>query len=420
MSELSLDFYKKALEIYHFLDCKNWELPLLKKAYEYLKNPLILSDCFHRLLYEYHETPVQSENWNRIIKERNYPLEWINKNFHKDVDLLAHKSTVIHSLYTGDSAFVGSIIRKNICYGFFSVLEENQKVSYEDKLLISVICEVLSVRMSESKEYSVLDSFYGPLLSDILENKISNHKELRKRMATRNWLPQNNYQFFMAKPSQKENSLPVTHIIHHLSELSPQIFSAEYLSDIIILTEASSEKNLDILYSLLVSQANILHITIAGSDIFHDLLDLPYYYTQVSAIFSLSKNPRTDSEVFLYRDFRFLDFLTKITHTLPCDNYYHRDVLYLAQYDKDHHSALSQTLFCYLKHGKNVSECCKELYLHRNTIDKHLNKIKAIINCDFSDPFDTLHMLMTYILLDVQKQSVRNNDLTAGVWHPNP
>lgn len=54
----------------------------------------------------------------------------------------------------------------------------------------------------------------------------------------------------------------------------------------------------------------------------------------------------------------------------------------LIKYDQKHHGELEKTLYYYLKYDAHQQTMSKELYMHRNTIQYRLGKIKELIGND--------------------------------------
>lgn len=64
---------------------------------------------------------------------------------------------------------------------------------------------------------------------------------------------------------------------------------------------------------------------------------------------------------------------------------YYQDVLgKLLQYDEAHGGDCCKVLYTYLKYSGSVKETADELFVHRNTVNKKINKIEDITGCDLS------------------------------------
>ncbi|MGN1182550.1 MAG: PucR family transcriptional regulator [Faecalibacillus sp.] len=70
----------------------------------------------------------------------------------------------------------------------------------------------------------------------------------------------------------------------------------------------------------------------------------------------------------------------------------------IVEYDKKHHTELEETLYNYLMFDSNQKAMSEALFMHRNTINYRLNKIKEITSCDFSSFEEKMpYMLAFYI-----------------------
>lgn len=76
--------------------------------------------------------------------------------------------------------------------------------------------------------------------------------------------------------------------------------------------------------------------------------------------------------------------LFSIDDTKILSNMYHQLLNPLLEYDKQHKSELIETFYQYLIHDGNQLEMSKDLFMHRNTINYRMNKIKEILNNDLS------------------------------------
>ena len=79
---------------------------------------------------------------------------------------------------------------------------------------------------------------------------------------------------------------------------------------------------------------------------------------------------------------------------------YHRLLQPLIDYDQKHHGELEKTLFYYLIYGESQLTMAKNLYMHRNTINYRMNKIKELLNCQL----DTFEEKVPYYIKKVLEE----------------
>lgn len=77
---------------------------------------------------------------------------------------------------------------------------------------------------------------------------------------------------------------------------------------------------------------------------------------------------------------------------------YNRMLLPIIQYDQKHHGELEETLYYFLVYDGSPQLMSKHLYMHRNTINYRLTKIKKLLQCDLATFEEKLpYMLAFYI-----------------------
>lgn len=72
----------------------------------------------------------------------------------------------------------------------------------------------------------------------------------------------------------------------------------------------------------------------------------------------------------------------------------------LTEYDATHHSNYEETLRSYLKYDGSIQAIAEELFTHRNTIQYRMNKIKELLNCDFSNTDDKFNYMLAFKIKD--------------------
>lgn len=81
---------------------------------------------------------------------------------------------------------------------------------------------------------------------------------------------------------------------------------------------------------------------------------------------------------------------------------YHQEMLgKLIKYDETDQTDLCKVLECYLNHSGKVKETSEELFVHRNTVNKKINKIEEIIGCDMSDLDTRMRFKIAFMIQEI-------------------
>lgn len=86
---------------------------------------------------------------------------------------------------------------------------------------------------------------------------------------------------------------------------------------------------------------------------------------------------------------------------------YHSLLQPIIEYNQKHHGELEKTLFYYLFYNESQIEMAKNLYLHRNTINYRMLKIKELLGCQL----DTFEEKMLYMLAMYIKKILNEDDI---------
>lgn len=101
--------------------------------------------------------------------------------------------------------------------------------------------------------------------------------------------------------------------------------------------------------------------------------------------------------------FRYL--LEQSTRRLPGYMLCHEKLLVLQEHDTHQHTAYMKTLRVYLDQNLNAVQTAKELFIHRSTFLYRLERIKALLESDLSDPEELLYLSLSFRLLENERKS---------------
>lgn len=72
----------------------------------------------------------------------------------------------------------------------------------------------------------------------------------------------------------------------------------------------------------------------------------------------------------------------------------------LNEYDKEHNTNLKETLKLYLSNNKSIQAVSDKSYVHRNTVNYRIKKIKEILHCDFESYKDVFSYELAFFIED--------------------
>lgn len=102
----------------------------------------------------------------------------------------------------------------------------------------------------------------------------------------------------------------------------------------------------------------------------------------------LGRKLHPEQAIFRYS----VNMLSHLVSNLLPDSYIYESYIKLLRplidFDKQHETELSATLFAYLKNNGSIKDAAKNLFIHRNTMTARLDKIKELMEGFDLDCFD--------------------------------
>lgn len=153
--------------------------------------------------------------------------------------------------------------------------------------------------------------------------------------------------------------------------------------------------------TLLDTQQDDYNIYLSFSSVIHDVMNISNGFREASFTGELlhkkllPKMVKGFSDVGSYQMIFYIEDKKKL---LDFRNHY---LVELYKVDQESSSQLLETLREYLIQNGNMLQTAKKLFIHRNTLQYRMDKIKAIINIDFNDFIIRRDLQNAFMILDM-------------------
>ncbi len=270
-------------------------------------------------------------------------------------------------------------------------------------------------------------SLYASLIHDLIENgKLLKKESIIERAKYVNIPYKSSFNVFKIAFHDSEN-IPLDRIMQEVSErliTSKIIIYKQSIVAVNIYNETQNDtKNL--CHEKISKLEDILnrHGAYCGiSGFFRYLIQLQTAYKQAdtaivlgnkiletSSVFTPIKE--IDPVIFSFEDlyvYYILDHCTEEnTDMLEMDNCF-MALSDLEHYDQNHNTDYMKILFTYLNHERSATQTAKQLYMHRNNVIYHINRIKELIGINLDDPEQKLKLLLAFKL--IQFKSIKDTN----------
>lgn len=129
-----------------------------------------------------------------------------------------------------------------------------------------------------------------------------------------------------------------------------------------------------------------------------DITEVSDTFADVQQTLRLLHNTRAAQRIVFVEDYALSHLLGHIDrqHMLQ---FAQKSLGKLLEYDRDNGAELMETLDVYFAFSGNITEAARYMYIHRNTYIYRMNKIKAILGKDFSNPAKLLEYQVALLAL---------------------
>ena len=129
------------------------------------------------------------------------------------------------------------------------------------------------------------------------------------------------------------------------------------------------------------------------------LTELPLSYRR-----AVSAREFTADNIYCdYNSLGFLRILLEVNDAQLIHSFIAEQLGGVIEYDKNHHSALTDTLYEYLKCSGSVQHISEKMFCHRNTINYRLRIIKEELEYDLSNAEVRFQLMAAYKLREIRK-----------------
>ena len=212
---------------------------------------------------------------------------------------------------------------------------------------------------------------------------------------------------FKLKEKRTQNYMLIDYMYSTLSALMPgSVYSVIYddaIIGLIKLRQADTGPNNNILNFFQAFLAKMEYI--AGlSDEFIDINQIKIYLQQSN--YAVEKGAQIclqtceKNNLFHFGDYVLQYMISQCTGEFSTEHLYSKGLRILIEHDRSSRTNYVKTLDTYLKNEMSISRTASELFLHRSSLLKRLNRIEKLLNADLKDADFRLYLRVCLYLFE--------------------
>lgn len=193
-------------------------------------------------------------------------------------------------------------------------------------------------------------------------------------------------------------------LINYFCGLEHDCQAFENEGHIICLLHVGSDKSKKMFSEEVDSLLRKLDLQGAFSKNFSGICNMDIYYAQAASILRFCGGNGSGKHLFLQEDVGLYGILEASLERHDALELCHPDVLFLYEYDQKNGTEYMETLLQYLLNDRNAVKAAKALYIHRNTMNYRLERLRELLCYDEEDSGSRLFVLISILLLRQQME----------------
>ena len=360
---------------------------ILDIGYGLLSNPIVILNG-NKLLARTTNNQIDDPLWDELIiagyfspKTMDFfKEEWSQHFACTDGPILLQSKTLKHD------RIISNIELGNGSVAHLVVVENNRPFRNEDYEIIALICKVISSELKHSKFYHNIDSaMYETLVYDILDGKICEDEIIDLRLSNLSWKTKKYLTVLVADILQYNNTYAYLSFFRDLFEQVTENCHTFIYNNLIVMLIGKDHENNNPMKDLVkleeVIKENSIYCGIGRS--FEKMSDLKKSYEQAIIALSIGQRLNKSTPIYNYCDLEIFHMIELLVENEDVMDFCSPALLSLIDHDKKNSTSYAETLYIYLKSGKNSNNSAKILHIHRNTMCYRLNRIEELTNIDW-------------------------------------
>jgi sugar diacid utilization regulator len=376
-------------------------------AQKILGNPMIITDESFKVITHTKGRTVQDPIWERIVSNTYSPIELQQQTgVNRFWERLENSSL---PLFVDSEAFEGFIRRAvakirigSETKGYIALLEAERRITRLDLHILKMLAEVLSVKINEKDTImQAVGQLREEFTSELLTGSMSNENMISNRAKSLGltfgcWTAVLGIQAEDQERYIGEDLEDIRRILRRHCELCIFTFNGSQAFFIVSGTNLQNWEHFTAkLLNDLMREKLLLCTVSLPTD---KLTKLAAQYSQVLQMSQLLDKVREPGRnCYLYSYLAPFDIINRLNFNGQNESDVSRAYRELRRIDEKDGSEYIDTLRCYFANCQNSTNTAEKLFVHRNTVNYRLAKIRELLDDDFDDYRIRLHLQLSIL-----------------------
>jgi hypothetical protein len=277
--------------------------------------------------------------------------------------------------------------------------------------ILNIIGDLCALRMS--KDCAYIDSpadLKEYFISDLLADRLKDENLINERCRYFHWdlsgpLRIISAEYINSDAEKQAKILP--DIFSRIGKIDPFPIAFIYGRQIKVILSGKRKACLDSealknLEKRLVDEG----LSIGVSRNFLSVTELSRFNIQSEKALELGLLLHPESGIYHYDKYSAFHIIEVCNREEDLMKFCHSAIFNLAEYDREHHTQMLESLHVFLMCHRNIAQAARALYVHRNTLNYRINKIIEMIGLNIDDSEDLFQLWLSFHILEYYSAAV--------------
>ena len=380
-------------------------------GYELLGNPVIVSDkSWKAIVVATDEKESDDKGFNEFLTQGALSLDTVSFDVK---DKLTNRIEQSEKPFRYQGAkmkyarLFGRVLAGSRAVATVSVVELNRQFTPEDYDTVALLCNAVSAEMQKNKFlHYTRGLLYEELIVELIEGKSDNAVLVSERVkALGVGMKKFIYVLTIDIKGFDVEQFSLSYMRDYLEKMISGSKALIYNEYIVLVASCSYENGL--LEADLKTLRDFLgEYNMRGgiSRGFLRLEEIGEHYRQSLEALSIGARMDGSAHLHTYDDYAIYHIAKVCSSTVDLRMFCQPKLYALIDYDKEHNTSFTNSLFAYLKHSRSITETAKAIHLHRNSMIYHLKRIEEIMDFSLADSNMLLHIELSFRFMEYDKQ----------------
>ena len=379
-------------------------------GYELLENPVIVSDkSWKAIVIVTDEKESDDKGFNEFLTQGALSLDTVSFDIKDKLTNRIEQSETpfryqgAHMKY---ARLFGRIQAGSRPVATVSVVELNRPFTAGDFETVAMLCDALSAEMQKNKFlHYTRGLLYEELIVELIEGQDSGASPVTERFkALGVGLKKYIYVLTIDIRGFDVEKFSLSYMRDYLEKMINGSKALIYGDHIVIIASCARENGLNDT-DVGVLRAFLGEYNMRGgiSRGFMNLEDLGEHYRQSLEALNIGARMDVGACLHTYDDYAVYHIAKVCSQAADLRLFCQPKLDALMDYDRDHNTSFTNSLYAYLKYSRNITETAKILHLHRNSMIYHLKRIEEILGFPLTESDTLLHIELSFRFMEYDK-----------------